>query len=82
MKNVRIFLSVFALVLGVGGTIAGQVRALTSMTGFEYVPATGACIKRTVECNTSDTNLCTWTNGNKVGANSTQSECGAQLKRK
>ena len=81
MKNVRIFLSVLALVLGVGGTIAGQVRALTSITGFEYVPATGACIERTVDCDTTGPNLCTWSNNHKVGANSTQSECGTQLRR-
>jgi len=83
MKKVRIFLSVLALVLGVGGTIAGQLQMSPNMTGYEFIPASGGtpdqCVQRSVNCNTTDPNLCTL-NSHKVGDSSdTSTQCGNQL---
>ena len=82
MKKVRIFLSVLAFVFAVGGTFAGQYLPAPSMTGYEFISGPpDQCVSRSVNCDTSSSNLCTL-NGHVVGAiNSPTTTCGTQLKK-
>ncbi len=78
MKKVRIFLGVLALVFAVGGTFASQYQPNSFVTGWEYVPSTGACNIQENLCTTDGTIDCA-INGHKVKNSSTASQCGTQL---
>ncbi len=78
------FLSVLALVLGVGGTLLGAARFAPNMTGYEFIPASGGnpdkCIARSVNCDRTSSNFCTL-NSHVVADDDTQTSCGQQLKK-
>lgn len=82
MKNVRVILSVFALVLAVGGTFAAQSQPAGTMTGYAYIeqtPGNFICSQRSVQCHVGSGTPCT------IGAltyrnnSDVQSQCGEVL---
>jgi len=85
MKQIRISLSVLAFALAIGGTLATTAKPNRplAITGWEYIASANECVERTVECNTTSNNLCTFgVNNHKVGNSSDIStQCGTQLKR-
>jgi hypothetical protein len=80
MKNVRIFLTVVAIVFAVAGTVAGKVRSAATMTGYELIPGPPVqCLEFITECHTTGITPCS-INNHEVHANSTTStSCGARL---
>jgi len=80
MKRLRILLSLTAVVLAVSVTFA--MRPGGSMTGFEYIPASGGtpeqCIERTVDCIPQGANDCEL-NTHEVRDSNLVTHCGATL---
>jgi len=81
MKNVRIFLTVLAIVFAVAGTVAGKVHSAATMTGYEFIPGPPVqCLEFTTNCTTTAGTPCSVNNGHEVHASSTTStSCGARL---
>lgn len=82
MKKVKVILSVFAVVLAIGGTFATQYESPLTVTAWEYNTVLGSCIEHEkVDCTTPNQDPCVINNITMREQDDFDTQCGQILGR-